>query len=197
MKELILKLKEKKSQLEKEIETLNQYIIEKKAYFEKLNKVKRVLKEAIINGNELVKKYIEDVVSDGLKIMYDDLSFKIENVNTAGKVGYNFKIGKSGHYRSLLCFGGGIRNVVSTILRFVAAKYINIPFVFLLDEVGSNISKEYQTKFGILLETFSKKFGYQIILITHQERIAEVSNNLIEINLDKDKSIVYEKRLSI
>jgi DNA repair exonuclease SbcCD ATPase subunit len=191
MKNIISQLKLKKELLEKKYKELSERIVQRRSYLDLLHKVKNVLSQSVVVGNENIKTTIEQLVTESLSSIYQEgLSFKVEDVSSAGRPGYVFKIGKEDHFRSLLCFGGGIRNTVSTVLRFILSNYLPNKFSFILDEVGSNISKEYQPQFGLLLRTFSHKFDTQIILITHQERVAEHSDRIIRVNFDGSKSVV-------
>jgi DNA repair exonuclease SbcCD ATPase subunit len=191
MKNIISQLKLKKELLEKKYKELSERIVQRRSYLGLLHKVKNVLSQSVVVGNENIKTTIEQLVTESLSSIYQEgLSFKVEDVSSAGRPGYVFKIGKEDHFRSLLCFGGGIRNTVSTVLRFILSNYLPNKFPFILDEVGSNISKEYQPQFGLLLRTFSHKFDTQIILITHQERVAEHSDRITRVNFDGSKSVV-------
>lgn len=188
-------LKNKKEELKRKILDINNNIIKLKEEKEKLKKVKKVFIQSSIIGRNNTKERIENIVTDGLKVIHEHkMNFKIVDVSSYGKSGCNFKIEKNNHKLSLNCFGGGIRNIISTILRFIFAEYsvpkINIPLI--LDEVGSNLSKEYPGKFGQLLYTFSHKFNRQVILITHQEKTAEYSDKLFKIINFEDKSIIEE-----
>jgi DNA repair exonuclease SbcCD ATPase subunit len=191
MKNIISQLKLKRELLEKKYKELSEQIAQRRDYLALLHKVKNVLAQSIVVGNENIKTTIEQLVTESLSSIYQEgLSFKVEDVSSAGRPGYIFKIGKEDHFRSLLCFGGGIRNTVSTVLRFILSNYLPNKFPFILDEVGSNISKEYQSQFGLLLKTFSQKFDTQIILITHQERVAEFSDKIIHVSSDGTRSII-------
>jgi DNA repair exonuclease SbcCD ATPase subunit len=190
MKNIISQLKSKREFFEKKHKELSDQIVQRKNYLDLLHKVKTVLSQAVITGNENIRTVIEQTVTESLSSIYQEgLSFKVEDISSAGRPGYIFKIGKDDHYRSLVCFGGGIRNTISTVLRFILSNYLSDKFPFILDEVGSNISKEYQSQFGLLLKTFSQRFDTQIILITHQERITEFTDKIIHINFDGSKSI--------
>jgi len=191
MKNIISQLKLKRELLEKKYKELSEQIVQRRDYLVLLHKVKNVLAQSIVAGNENIKTTIEQLVTESLSSIYQEgLSFKVEDISSAGRPGYVFKIGKEDHFRSLLCFGGGIRNTVSTVLRFILSNYLPNKFPFILDEVGSNISKEYQSQFGLLLKTFSQKFDTQIILITHQERVAEFSDKIIHVSSDGTRSII-------
>ena len=190
MKNIISQLKSKREFFEKKHKELSDQIVQRKNYLDLLHKVKTVLSQAVITGNENIRTVIEQTVTESLSSIYQEgLTFKVEDISSAGRPGYVFKIGKDDHYRSLVCFGGGIRNTISTVLRFILSNYLSDKFPFILDEVGSNISKEYQSQFGLLLKTFSQRFDTQIILITHQERITEFTDKIIHINFDGSKSI--------
>jgi DNA repair exonuclease SbcCD ATPase subunit len=191
MKDIISQLKAKRDILEKEYNNLTKEILDLKDRVELLRKVKNVFVESVTVSNNNVKNVIESFVTDGISLVYNEgYRFCVEETFTGGRLGYAFKISKDNHSRSLMCYGGGIRNIISTLLRFVFVKYLSYKMPFILDEVGSNISKEYQSKFGYLLKVFSEKLDVQIILITHQSRISEHADKIINVNLDGDKTIV-------
>jgi len=193
MRNVIAQLKSKYNELKERRDSLVRLIVSKRQEVDLLLKVKNVLSNAIVVGNENVKSAIENIVTEGISLVYgDNLRFKIEETSVGGKPGYLFKIDKEGHSRSLMCYGGGIRNIVSVVLRFVMSRYIPNKIPFILDEVGSNISKEYQSKFGYLLKVFSEKYDSQIILITHQPRIAEFADKIINVNLVNDESVIQQ-----
>src|ERR1035437_4215210 len=68
---------------------------------------------------------------------------------------------------------GGLKNVISTILRLVIidlhSPAITGPIV--LDEVGANISVEYQPRFGKFVKDYSRMIGRQIILVSHSTSV--------------------------
>jgi DNA repair exonuclease SbcCD ATPase subunit len=191
MKDIVNQLKAKRDILEKEYDNLTKEILDLRNRVELLRKVKNVFVKSVAVSNDNVKNVIESFVTDGISLVYSEgYRFCVEEVFTGGRVGYAFKISKDNHSRSLMCYGGGIRNIVSTLLRFVLAKYLPYKMPFILDEVGSNISKEYQSKFGYLLKVFSEKLGIQIILITHQSKIAEHADKIINVNFNEDKTVI-------
>jgi DNA repair exonuclease SbcCD ATPase subunit len=191
MKDIINQLKAKRDILEKEYNSLTKEILDLKDRTELLRKVKNVFVESVTVSNDNVKNVIESFVTDGISLVYDEgYRFCVEETFTSGRLGYTFKMSKDNHSRSLMCYGGGIRNIISTLLRFVFVKYLSYKMPFVLDEVGSNISKEYQSKFGFLLKVFSEKLDVQIILITHQSRIAEHADKIINVSFAGDKTII-------
>ncbi|MEM2174430.1 MAG: hypothetical protein QXI58_02250 [Candidatus Micrarchaeia archaeon] len=197
MKEAIERLKKRREILKKDIASVTEQIVTKKEYVSVLKEIKKIFTKAIEIGEVSAKDFLEKTVSEGINLIYGrKLQFKIEKVMTGGRYGLVFKIGDNNHFRSLLCYGGGLRSIVSTILRFVIANCLLPDCFFVFDEVGSNLSKEYQSKFGLLLRSFSEKFDRQVILITHQPKVSDHSHKIIEVSLDQDKSVVYEKRVS-
>jgi DNA repair exonuclease SbcCD ATPase subunit len=86
--------------------------------------------------------------------------------------------------------GGGIADIVSTILFFAFLQIKDSKSNFLIfDEVGKNISADRREDFFILLKELIENYNKQIIYVTHQEELVEVSDNVIKMNLD-DKGYV-------
>lgn len=117
---------------------------------------------------------IESIVTSALQEVLDNpaIEFKIIFENKRSAVSVEFKIRDNlvGTDMDLLIGeAGGLKNLVSTILRLVIID-LHSPAItgpIILDEVGANISIEYQPRFGKFLKMYSKMIGRQIILVTH------------------------------
>jgi len=62
----------------------------------------------------------------------------------------------------------------------------------ILDEVGANISAEYQNNFAEFLRQFSEKNNRQIILISHINAVCEKAPLLVTIYKKGNESYIME-----
>ena len=60
----------------------------------------------------------------------------------------------------------------------------------MLDEVGKMVSIDYQPNLAEFLKTYSREFDKQLIMVTHQERVAEVADNTIRVTQKGGRSWV-------
>ena len=51
----------------------------------------------------------------------------------------------------------------------------------ILDEPGKNISAQFISAFGKFLTEVSNTFDRQIVMITHNSKLVEFANNIIEV----------------
>lgn len=195
----LFQLKQQKVELENKISRLVSHIQQYESRIELLYKIKTIYVESSCIGRNNIKASIESLVTEGLKSIHEhSLKFNIEDSVRFGKSGCVFKVTKDENTVNLRCYGGGIRNIIATILRFMFAEYVipktNLPLV--LDEIGYNLSEQYQDKFGNLLQLFSKKFDRQIILITHEQKISQHADKIFIVSNVNNESKVEESNVS-
>lgn len=131
---------------------------------------------------------IESIVTQAIQEVYGDkaLRFKIEFENKRSAVSVEFKLWDENlkQYLNIVrCEAGGVKAIVATILRLVVIDLYHpkIEGPVVLDEVGSQISTEYQPRFGKFLQQYSKLTGRQIILVSHQDRVGEHADKKIRL----------------
>lgn len=129
---------------------------------------------------------IESIVSQAIQEIYGNrsLRFKIVFEHKRSTVAVEFKLwdDELNQYLNLVrAEAGGIRSIVSTILRLVVIDlyYPRIEGPVILDEVGSQISEEYRARFGKFLQQYSQLSGRQIILVSHLEKVNEFADRRI------------------
>ena len=76
-------------------------------------------------------------------------------------------------------FGGGVEDVVSTVLKLVFAQLLDIEGPIWIDEPGKWIDDESSVRFAKFLNKLSHKFNRQLLLITHKSDIQNVADNVI------------------
>lgn len=91
--------------------------------------------------------------------------------------------------------GGGIIDVSSLSLRTISLEShepaIDGPIIF--DEPGKMLSKEYVPMLSEFLKKTSKDFDRQIIVVTHNDYLAQVADKKIRIRLDEKTNISHSQ----
>jgi DNA repair ATPase RecN len=138
---------------------------------------------------------MEAIVTQAIQEVYGDkaLKFKILFENKRNAVSVEFKLWDDSlkQYLNIIrCEAGGIKAIVAAILRLVVVDLYNprIEGPIVLDEVGSQISVEYQSRFGQFLQQYSKLTGRQIILVSHQSAVATFADKCIRLKRIGDES---------
>lgn len=86
--------------------------------------------------------------------------------------------------------GGGIVDVVSLALKLAVAELSGVRGPLFLDEVGKHVSQEFAPNVAFFLKEYSEKFNRQIILITHNQHLAEIGDISLGVTQVKGNSKV-------
>jgi len=141
---------------------------------------------------------IEAIVTQALREILENksLRFRIVFENKRNTVSVEFKLwdDELNHEVDLRVDAGGLRGVVATILRLLVIDLYHpkINGVITLDEVGVQISKEYQPRFGKFLQQYSKLTGRQILLISHQDEVVSHADRVIKLKRIGTESKIVE-----
>lgn len=141
------------------------------------------------------KERIEEIVTQALTVVFDrDYKFIVE-LDVKGNQPVAEYYLESGDVITQLKppdydRGGGVADVVSVALRLAVGELLGITGPLFMDEVGKHISQESQPNMAYFLKQYSEQFGRQIILITHNEHLAEMGDNSINITLKNGESHV-------
>lgn len=178
------KFSEKVEKLYDEVDTLEKVLI----LFQKTGQYAR----------EQGKIQIENLATRSLRYIFDrDYKFEIEisekrNASSAdffvveenenGRVKTNPEISK----------GGGIVDIVSLALRlsFLENSNPQIHGPLILDEPAKHVSDEYIFDIGDFLLQFSSQMNRQIIMITHNQHLASLSDNIYRVSQDNGISVI-------
>ena len=151
-------------------------------------KASSLLQSVSEKTRDLSVNKIESIITSALQEIMDNvhLQFVISFENKRNAVAVEFKIRDTQLGTDLDIVhseAGGIKNVVSTILRLIIIDlhHPKIEGPIVLDEVGANISVEYQERFGKFLKDYSKMMGRQIILVSHHDKVKEHADKLIRL----------------
>lgn len=90
--------------------------------------------------------------------------------------------------------GGGVADVVSVALRFVLLEgATGLGGPALLDEPGKHVSADLAPRLAAFLATVSREFGRQILMVTHNQDLAEVADAAYTVRLDEAGRSIVER----
>lgn len=202
----VIKAEHKLQHLYGQKETLESQYAENLARFKQIEADERLyLKTSTLlqlvseKAREMSVERIESIISQALQAVMDNkfLKFKIVFENKRNAVFVDFKIWDDELKQNLdvtKSEAGGIKGIVATILRLLVIDLYSpkISGPIILDEVGVQISVEYQARFGKFLQEYSKMMERQIILISHQDRVREHANKTIRLTRSETESKIDE-----
>lgn len=184
------KLMEQLSEYEKEILALEENIV-------LLEKVSILLQKTSEFARNQAKNQIENLVTKCLQYIFEsDIRFLIEIDELRNKANAQFYViseddGMEIKTRPELSRGGGVVDIVSLALR-IAFLQIHKPTIqgpLILDEPAKHVSEDYIYNVGDFLKETSEMFNRQIIMVTHNQHLAALSENSYRIDLKASTSL--------
>lgn len=147
---------------------------EQLALFEK---VSVLLQKTSEFARQQAKARIEEIVTSALSVVFDTgYKFWLELTVRANRPECDYYLEADGVTVRLeqpdFGHGGGVIDVITLALRLAIAELEGVKGPLLLDEVGKHISAEYSANVAFFLAEYSKQFGRQIILVTHNDSLA-------------------------
>ena len=130
-------------------------------------------------ARQQAKRRIEEIVTSAFTVVFDkDYRFEIEIAVKGNQPVAEYWL-QSEDVRTQLKppdydRGGGVADVVSLALRLAVGEISGVRGPLFLDEVGKMVSKEYAPNVAYFLKQYSHKFNRQIVLITHNQDLAEI-----------------------
>ena len=150
-----------------------------------LGDVNKLLQQCNVTSRDYVKEEVEKLTTQALQSIFEDpkLSFTINFVSKRNQIEAEFLLsrGQGSNDDILYAYGGGVVDVVSISLRIILSQLLQLKGPLILDEPGKNISAQFIENFGRFLDEVSRAFNRQIILVTHNERLAAFATNRITV----------------
>ena len=167
--------KEKKS-IEEEIKTLD---------VEKIEQASKLLQKLSQSQKLRACEVLEGLCTSAVQYSFSpDHEVKVNIKETGKKSVVEVKImnTKTGFEEDLMeQNGGGVVDIVSTALRLIALQtyepYIDGPII--LDEPSKMVSSEFIPTLAEFLKTAGNDFGRQIILVTHNQYLAFIADEVV------------------
>jgi ABC-type dipeptide/oligopeptide/nickel transport system ATPase subunit len=178
-------LKDKKKTLENQID--------------RKEKAAEAFKKAVDYFYEKSIKTLETTVTYGLQEVFDDrdLTVKAEIEEKRGMIQLELitidnEQGIQGRARN--SFGGAVVQVQAALVLIVVMILLNSRKFVILDEKFSNVSKEYQANVGKVLKELCEKFGFNILLVTHNKEILDYADKIYTAKIDDGKLNLIETK---
>lgn len=160
-----------------------------------------LLEQCNISARDFVKVEVEQLVTQGLRSIFDDatIQFNINFVTKRNQIEAEFTLSHEEDDSQiqgdiLSTYGGGVVDVISTSLRIIIMQLMKVKGPLILDEPGKNISAQFIGAFGKFLTEVSNTFDRQIVMITHNDKLIEFANNMIEVYQIKGVSHIRKSK---
>jgi len=145
-------------------------------------------------AREEAKKRIEFMVTDALQFVFGPAySFRVDLRGTISRPEADFIVVTRFGHREVAntpesSRGGGIVDIVATSLRFALAE-LEEPAVkgsMFLDEPFKHVSEGYRDNATKLLQYMVQSSGRQVIIITHDSRLAGTAQHTVRVSIGDD-----------
>lgn len=173
----------------------------KEKELESTEHAREVVRKAAIATQETISFHIQDVVTLALASVFQrGYRFNMEFVERRGKTECDLSLvdHTSGERVSPLdATGGGVVDVVSFALR-VAMWAMGSPrkrSVICLDEPFKHLSGGLLPFAGQMLKEISKRLKIQFIVITHDSRLMETADKVVELKKDKGTTKIKKEEV--
>ncbi len=150
-----------------------------------LEKSKPFIDDLIEKFSESSIKKLEDLLSLGLRRIFQDRDYRVEIKVTekrSSKCADLYLI-DNGHPFLMRdsSVAGGILVVVGFLIQTFYVANLDIAKILFLDEALSNISTQYLDNFFAFVKELSLKIGLTVILITHDTRFLEYADRIYKV----------------
>lgn len=141
------------------------------------------------------KRRIEEIVTSALSVVFGkDYSFRVD-INVKGNQPVAEYFLESEDVVTQLKppdydRGGGVADIVSLALKLAVAELSSVRGTLFLDEIGKHVSQEYAPNVAYFLKEYSEKFNRQIVLITHNQHLAEIGDVSLGVTQVRGTSVV-------
>ena len=171
--------------LEDQLEKIGKSLEEKEKYSEVLSQVSLLFQKTSEFAREQSKRQIEDTVTKCLQFIFEtDIEFLIELSESRSVpiaeffVQSNYSEGYSIKTKPEIARGGGVVDIISLALRiaFLQQNQPSLSGPLILDEPGKHVSNDYIFNLGEFLKQSSNVFNRQIIMITHNPHLSQISD---------------------
>ncbi|EIW19958.1 MULTISPECIES: hypothetical protein [Pelosinus] len=160
--------------------------LEAQQQLDTFDKVQILLQKTSDYARQQAKSRIEEIVTSALSVVFGkEYSFTVDLQVRSNRPEADYYLTSEGVTTQLkppdYDRGGGVADVVSLALRLAVGELEGIAGPLFLDEVGKHVSAEFAPNVAYFLKEYSSKFGRQIVLITHNEALAAVSDHSLAV----------------
>lgn len=156
-----------------------------------LEQVTILFQKTSVFAREQAKVQIESLVTKCLQYVFNtDIKFVIEIEELRNKANAEFYIITEAEdiiikTKPEQSRGGGVVDIVSLALRIAFLQIYKPPIdgPLFLDEPAKHVSDEYIYNVGDFLQQTSEMFNRQILMVTHNQHLAALGNNVYKVDL--------------
>lgn len=172
----------------KSLNQQNQRLKETEEYAILLSRVRGEFEALLDKSRKGIQDKISSVVTTALREIWGgEPEFSINFIIRRNQPEAEFELIFPDHGGSLdESVGGGIEDIIGTVLRVVFFHVMNIQGSLFLDEPGKWLDSRRSVLFSQFLKKLSQEFGIQLIIVTHKEAITERADRVFNIELDAD-----------
>ena len=179
--------KGRKSQVEKEIQTVKQHIKENKQSLQRHEEAREIIRTVGLRTQQQLQYHISEITTLALEAVYDDpYQLIAEFVQRRNKTECDLYFERDGmKVDPLSASGGGAVNVAAFALR-VASWSMQQPKsqnTLILDEPFANLSVDLLPRACEMLQQISAKLGLQMIIITHAEELEYAADKVFHVSI--------------
>ncbi|WP_019138295.1 MULTISPECIES: ATPase [Peptoniphilus] len=177
--------------LKDQLDKVELKLSDKEKYSDILTQVSILFQKTSEFAREQSKRQIEDTVTKCLQfILETDIEFLIELSESRSVpvaeffVQSNYPEGYSIKTKPEIARGGGVVDIISLALR-IAFLQQNQPLLsgpLILDEPGKHVSNDYIFNLGEFLKRSSGIFNRQIIMVTHNPHLSQISDKAFQVS---------------
>lgn len=182
---------------------LSQRLTEVRDSTECLEKVRLLLQEAARHAREQGRRQVEFMVTQALQFVFGgDLEFKVVIEEKRDRPEAEFYVCSSygGDLRVETApqdaRGGGVVDVISLALRLALLHAFRPPVggPVILDEPAKHVSEEFSPQVAQFLKSFSQSLGRQIIMVSHNQHLADSADIAYLVEMSQGRSSVRRIR---
>lgn len=187
LKVLHAKLSGQRELLLKEMEDKTLELQKVKSSMELFDKSRLFLQHVSEAARHVAKVQIEEIVTKALQYVFGpNYSFKIDIRSTTTRPEADFLVVTKYGSRTVESLptagkGGGIVDILAIALKFSLLELVGFDGPIWMDEPFKHVSEDYIPAAGKLLTFMGETSGRQIIIITHNPRLAEMCNRTITV----------------
>ena len=161
--------------------------------------VQRLIQETAQEVQESLRFQIQDIAQFALDAIFPDVyKFTVEFTVSRGRTDARLLLEKGGNVMDdiLDSEGGTIAQIIAMALRIAVWTLAPTDNVIIMDEPGSQVSKEYRPIFAELIRGLSEHLKIQMIIVSHDPVMIEAADRtfLVTQGADGRSQVTYEDR---
>lgn len=179
--------KGRRDQLKDSIRKTTADLKQAKLELENAEQAQTIIREVGQKTQQELEYHISNVVTAALEAVFPNpYNFKVQFVQRRGKTECDPLFERDGEtFHPLTASGGGAVDVAAFALRVAALsmqKAKSRP-VLLLDEPFKHLSSDLQDKAGEMLNIIAERTGFQIIMISHDDKLIDGADKYFTVSL--------------